>query len=146
MASQPYRPDVGVHLILIADDQILLGQRVNTGFADGQWSVPGGHLEDAESLPAGASREAYEELGISIRLADLAFAHISHHFDPDSEARIGAFFVATRWIGEPVNAEPEKCAAIAWFGFADLPENTVDYVRTALEHYRDHTAFGLHGW
>lgn len=105
-----------------------------------------GHLEDAESLPAGASREAYEELGITIRPADLAFAHMSHHFDPDSQARIGAFFVATRWIGEPVNAEPEKCAAIAWFCFADLPENTVDYVRTAIERYRNHTAFSLHGW
>ena len=75
--NQLFRPDVGVHLLLIADNQILLGLRANTGFADGQWSVPGGHLEDAESLPAGASREAYEELGITICPADLAFAHMS---------------------------------------------------------------------
>jgi hypothetical protein len=41
-AVEDYRPNVGVHLILIQDGKVLLLQRANTGFADGDWSVPGG--------------------------------------------------------------------------------------------------------
>jgi 8-oxo-dGTP pyrophosphatase MutT (NUDIX family) len=141
-----FRPDVGVHLILIAKDRVLLAQRANTGFADGQWSAPGGHLEDGESLPAGVIREAQEELGITIQADHLRFAHLSHHLDVDGQGRLGAFFVATHWTGALVNAEPGKCEGIAWFSLADLPENTVNYVRTAIADCKRQCVFSTHGW
>lgn len=48
-SAEDYRPNVGVHLVLInAHGQVLLLQRANTGFADGDWSVPGGRLDDSE--------------------------------------------------------------------------------------------------
>ena len=87
--SASYRPHVGVHLILAADGKVLLLRRANTGFADGSWSVPGGCLDEGETLPAAAAREAREELGITIDPAGLAFAHLCHHADPDGQARIG---------------------------------------------------------
>jgi 8-oxo-dGTP pyrophosphatase MutT (NUDIX family) len=46
-----YRPYVGVHLILNTGGKVLLLRRANTGFADGSWSVPGGCLDDGETLP-----------------------------------------------------------------------------------------------
>lgn len=82
-------------------------QRANTGFADGDWSVPGGRLDRGEKLLQGAAREALEELGIRVTPGDLTFAHLCHHADLDGRARIGEFFAATRWPGEPVNAEPD---------------------------------------
>ncbi len=141
-----YRPHVGVHLILTDGQKVLLLRRANTGFADGSWSVPGGSLEDGETLPAAAAREALEEIGIVIDPADLAFAHLSHHADPDGLARIGVFFAATHWTGEPVNAEPGKCTEIAWHETGDLPNDIVSYIRTGLHAYDHGTPFSLDNW
>ena len=51
-----YRPHVGVHLILTDGGKVLL-RRVNTGFAYGSWSVPGGSLDDRETLLQATARE-----------------------------------------------------------------------------------------
>jgi 8-oxo-dGTP diphosphatase len=72
-----------VHLILAEGRKVLLLRRANTGFADGWWSVPGGSLEHGETLPQAAAREALEEIGVTIDPADLSFAHLCHHADPD---------------------------------------------------------------
>jgi 8-oxo-dGTP pyrophosphatase MutT (NUDIX family) len=83
-----YRPHVGVHLILTANGKVLLLRRASTGFADGSWSLPGGCLDEGETLPAAAAREALEEVGITINPADLAFAHLCHHADPDGASGV----------------------------------------------------------
>jgi mutator protein MutT len=141
-----FRPHVGLHLILGDGRKILLLRRANTGFADGCWSVPGGSLEAGETLPQAAAREALEEIGITIDPADLAFAHLCHHADPDGLARVGVFFSARRWTGEPVNAEPHKCSEIAWHDLDDLPDDTVTYVRAGLNAHDQGAAFTLDGW
>lgn len=147
--SERFRAHVGAHLILIdrEHDRVLLGQRVNTGFADGDWSLPGGSLDEGEPLTVGAAREAYEELGIVVDPAvDLRFVHLCHHLDPDGRGRVGVFFHVTGWAGRLMNAEPHKCSQIAWFPLDGLPVNTVDYVRVALAHHRENTVFSLYGW
>ena len=144
--AESYRPHVGVHLILTEGRKVLLLRRANTGFADGSWSVPGGALEDGETLPAAAAREAKEEVGIIIDPADLAFAHLCHHADPDGLSRIGVFFAASRWEGKPVNAEPGKCSQIAWHELSELPGDIVSYVRTGLTAYGRGMAFSLDRW
>lgn len=141
-----YRPHVGVHLILTIGGKVLLLRRANTGFADGSWSVPGGCLDDGETLTAAAAREAREELGIAIDPADFAFAHLCHHADPDGQARIGVFFTAQCWTGEPVNAEPDKCSEIGWHHLDSLPADTVSYIRTGLAAHTRQDAFSLEGW
>ena len=137
---------VGVHLILIADSRVLMGLRENTGFADGSWSVPGGRLERGESIQAAVIREAEEELGIRVDPAHLTFVHLCHYLDPDGQARLGVFFIATAWDGEPVNAEPLKCSTAAWHPLDDLPPKTVDYVRSAIDDYLASRSMSLHGW
>ncbi|MER7500427.1 NUDIX domain-containing protein [Nonomuraea pusilla] len=144
--TEPFRPHVGVHLIIIRDNEVLLLLRARTGFGDGFWSVPGGCLDAGETLPEGAAREAREELGIVIDPADLTFGGVCHHADPDGQARIGVFFAASRWAGEPANAEPSKCDKIAWFDLDDLPDNVVTYIRTGLNAYQRGDAFSLDGW
>jgi 8-oxo-dGTP diphosphatase len=142
-----YRPHVGVHLILTTGGKVLLLRRANTGFADGSWSVPGGCLDDGETLPAAAAREAREEIGINIDPADLQFTHLCHHADPDGQARVGVFFTAQRWAGEPVNAEPGKCSEIGWHHLDSLPADIVSYIRTGLlACTRQDAAFSLDGW
>jgi 8-oxo-dGTP diphosphatase len=141
-----YRPHVGVHLILAEGRKVLLLRRANTGFADGCWSVPGGSLEYGETLPQAAAREALEEVGVTIDPADLSFALLCHHTDPDGLARVGVFFTARRWAGEPVNAEPHKCSEIAWHDRDELPGDIVSYIRTGLDAHDHGTAFTLDGW
>jgi 8-oxo-dGTP diphosphatase len=144
--ASSYRPHVGVHLILTTDSKVLLLRRARTGFADGSWSVPGGCLDDGETLPAAAAREAREETGVTIDPADLAFAHLCHHADPDGQSRVGVFFAARRWDGEPVNAEPDKCSEIGWHPLDNLPAGTVSYIRTGLLACTRHSPFSLDGW
>nr|WP_049574286.1 NUDIX domain-containing protein [Nonomuraea sp. SBT364] len=128
--------------MLVRDGEVLLGRRSGTGYADGLWHLPSGHLEAGESVVAAAVREAREETGVVIDPADLAFAHVMHRA-PD---RVGLFYAATRWHGEPRNAEPHKCSELAWWPLDRLPGDIVDYPAAALAHIRDRVPFGLHAW
>jgi 8-oxo-dGTP diphosphatase len=115
------------------------------------WRLPrprhtGGTTWAGETLPQAAAREALEEIGVTIDPADLSFARLCHHADPDGQARVGVLFTARRWAGEPVNAEPHKCSEIAWHDLADLPSDVVSYIRTGLDAHDHGTTFALDGW
>lgn len=120
----------GVHLVLERDGEILLMRRAGTGFFDGMWSLPGGHVEADESLRTAACREAAEELGLALREADLQVLGVVHRKSDTN--RIDFFLRACVWAGEPRIAEPDKCDALAWCAVAGLPGETVPYVREAL--------------
>jgi 8-oxo-dGTP pyrophosphatase MutT (NUDIX family) len=59
-----YRSVVDVHLILQRNGQVLLAERAGTGYADGWLNVPGGKLENGETVLDAAIREAREEVGV----------------------------------------------------------------------------------
>jgi 8-oxo-dGTP diphosphatase len=135
---------VGVHLLLWREDLLLLGRRVGTGYADGLWHVPGGHLEGGESVLAAACREADEELGIRVEEKDLSLAHIVH--DTSSSNRLQVFFDVQRWNGEIVNREPHKCAELAWHAPQTLPREIVPYLGHTLDQLSQGVRFSLFGW
>lgn len=142
-----YRSIVDVYVLLLrADGKILLLERAGTGYADGQLCPPSGHLEAGESVVQGGIREAREETGVLIDPADLTFSHVVHHRNPEGQARIGFFFTTTRWQGEPVNHEPDKCAGLHWADPARPPEHTVPYTAAALARIQDGAPFSLDGW
>ena len=142
-----YRSIVDVYVLLQrADGMILLLERSGTGYADGQLCPPSGHLEDGESVVQGAIGEAREETGVLIDPGDLAFSHVIHYRTPEGQARIGFFFTATRWHGQPVNREPDKCARLHWAHPARPPASTVPYTAAALAGITRGAPFGLGGW
>lgn len=141
-----YQAIVDVHLILIRDGLILLAERQGTGYADGLYNLPSGHLEDGESVVDGAIREAAEEVGIRLDPAHLRCATVLHHRNPEGRGRIGFFFEATHWHGEPENREPTKCAKLTWADPTLLPSNTVPYAAAGIHAYVTSTPFALHGW
>lgn len=124
---------LAVHAILRRDDQVLLGLRQGTGWSDGQWHLPAGHVEQ-ESALASLVREAWEELGVIIDPAATQLVHVLHYWGRPS--RINFFFEVTAWEGEPVNAEPDKCAGVRWFDLDKLPSMTVAYAAQALDRFR----------
>ena len=57
-----------------------------------------------------------------------------------------ASLAAERWQGEIVNAEPEKCAELAWHPLDALPPNVIPYVRRAIAKFRAGDWFESFGW
>lgn len=135
---------VTVHLLFLRGDQILIARRLNTGYRDGEYSVPAGHLDGGETVLAAGVREAREEVGLELREADLEFAGVMHRLEDDERVD---FFVRVRdWQGEPLNNEPHKCDDLRWVDVASLPENTVPYVRRAIGDHIRGVVFDEFGW
>jgi 8-oxo-dGTP diphosphatase len=141
-----YTSFVDVMLLLVRNDHILLALRDGTGYADGQWNLPSGKLNEGEDLQTALLRETHEEIGLQLRRDDLRMVTSVHYLNPEGEARIGFFFHAPSWQGEPHNAEPHKCARIDWFPLEQLPSNTVPYSQAGIELFRRREPFGLQGW
>ncbi|GAA3203018.1 NUDIX hydrolase [Nonomuraea helvata] len=122
---------------------VLLGRRKGTGFGDGLWHLPSGHLEAGESVTEAAVREAREELGVVIDPADLAFAHVMHR----APERVGLFFATRKWTGEPCNAEPDKCSELAWWPVGHLPHGEmVAYPAAAIANVLEGVPVALYEW
>ena len=130
---------VTVQLFFIRDEKILLLRRFNTGFRDGEYTVPAGHIDGGEDVKVAAVREAKEEAGVDVSVSDLTFSTVMHRIE--DEERLDFFFEANTWKGEAFNAEPEKCDDLRWFDLNDLPENTVPYVRQAIRNHFDGIPF-----
>lgn len=135
-----YTVVISSYVIFQRDSKVLLSRRYNTGYRDGEYSLPAGHIKENEFATAAAIREAQEEVGVIVKPEDLISAHIMHRHCGDHE-RIDFFFTATKWDGELTNKEPEKCDEIAWFALDEFPQNTIPYIRAALEDYRDGNFF-----
>jgi 8-oxo-dGTP diphosphatase len=145
MPTGYFRFIAAVHLFLIRNDAVLLLRRANTGYADGQYSVIAGHLNGDEQVVTAAIREANEEAGVDIEPSDIEVVGVMHRKLDDHE-RIDFFLTASRWRGEVLNREPDKCDDLSWFSLDDLPDNVVPYVRTAIANYRAGVWFDSFGW
>lgn len=139
---------IGAHLFLEREGSTLLGLRNDSvAFAGGEWHALAGHVE-RESVRSCLVREAYEEAGLVIEPADLTLVHTVHLVDEheDAEPRIQLFFRASRWSGEPVVRESDKCAAWEWWPLDGLPDPMVPYTRAAIEGILIGTAYTELGW
>ena len=135
---------VTVHLLFIREDQILLARRFNTGYRDGEYSVPAGHLDGNETVIAAGMREAKEEVGVNIEASAMSFSSVMHRIEGDE--RVDFFVRVHEWQGEIVNAEPDKCDDLRWVDFNNLPENTIPYVRRAISNHANNVPFDEFGW
>ncbi|MFC4854536.1 NUDIX hydrolase [Actinophytocola glycyrrhizae] len=133
-----------VFLLFVRDSRLLLALRENTGYADGQWNVPSGKVEPGEEPLAAAVREAREEVAVEVDAARLAtVVHVHRHAETP---RVGFFFEAESWHGEPVNAEPHKYGGLRWVALDALPDNTVPYTTAGVTQYRKGITYGHLKW
>jgi 8-oxo-dGTP diphosphatase len=135
---------VAVHLFFLHNDRVLLLRRFNTGWEDGNYSVPAGHVDAGETVTQAAIREAREEIGVRLEPQDVEVVHVMHRKSEDE--RIDFFLLARRWTGEIANREPDKCDDLAWYPVASLPGNTIPYVRQALHNCQNGMLFSEFGW
>jgi ADP-ribose pyrophosphatase YjhB (NUDIX family) len=135
---------VTVHLLFFRENQILMLRRFNTGYRDGEYSVPAGHLDGNETVMAAAAREAKEEIGVEFEAGAVAFSSVMHRTEDDE--RVDFFLHIAKWQGEPVNAEPDKCDEVCWVEVNNLPLNTIPYVRQAIQNHLNRVRFDEFGW
>ncbi|MBF6216629.1 NUDIX domain-containing protein [Nocardia abscessus] len=137
---------VDVHVLLLRGEELLLSRRRSADEFDGLWHLPAGKLEVGESALAAVVREACEEVGVVIDPADLRHVHTAHVVGSGREARVGLFFEARRWSGEPVNREPDKSYELRWFPLANLPETLIPYPAAGIRGYRTGATYSQRGW
>lgn len=131
------------YLILVRNGNVLLLKRKNTGYEDGNYSLPAGHVENNESLTQAASREIFEEIGIRLKPENFTLVHVMHRKEKD--IRVDFFFTA-QTTQEPVNKEPHRCDNLSWFPLDHLPANTVPYIRQAIQSFTKKQFYSEKGW
>lgn len=131
------------YLILEREGKILLMRRFQTGYQDGNYGLPAGHVDEGEYPAETMVREAKEEIGINLAPEDLVCVHVAYELPHDATGnRVDFYFAAKNWSGEPVIIEPHKCDALRWASLEELPENVIPKVRLALEAIHGGRMFG----
>lgn len=125
-----FKLPIAVHVFVLRSGSVLLLQRQNTGFEDGNYGPPGGHLERGESVTQAAIRECREEVGIELDPTDLRPIGVTHYTSPTGEG-VDFFFTATRWSGTPIACA--ECSDVTWYPLDALPSNTVSFIRRAIK-------------
>jgi glycerol-1-phosphatase len=107
---------VGVNVAIIHNEQILLTKREDFGV----WCLPGGHVDDGESVAQAAIREIAEETGLEIRLTRL----VGIYSIPKAQAWVNLIILfAGESIGGALRAQQGEVSEMAYFYLDAIPEN-----------------------
>ena len=84
---------VGIVVCLNDKQQFLIIRRSNIDSRAGQWTMPGGHIdEEDDSIEAGAIRELEEEADLSCDISDLKYL--------DKPSKNKYYYLTTNWTGD----------------------------------------------
>ena len=115
------------HTFIFDDSgRVLLLRRANTGFLDGYYTLPGGHVDKGEAVADAAAREVAEEVGIEVLEIDPVIVM------PYRDG-VDFLFEAKRWQGDANIGEPDSCDDLVWAVTEELPDPTAPFVEKALE-------------
>jgi 8-oxo-dGTP diphosphatase len=136
-----------VYVLVRQKGKLLLVLRTHTGYKDGTYCLPSGHVEAGESFRVAAARETIEETNVQVAVADLRHVHTLHRYDSPTSVRVDLFLEADTWQGEPRNMEPERHGAVEWFPMSDLPFDTImDFQAEALRAIARGETYSEFGW
>src|ERR1700674_4197711 len=103
------KPTVDV-VILLPGDRVVLIERKNEPRG---WALPGGFVDEGETLEAAAVREAREETGLTVELVEQLHAYSDPRRDPRQHT-ISTVFLA-RAAGDPVRAgDAARAGGLRW--------------------------------
>lgn len=149
MTQDRFRVVPAAYVVLLRETsgrrEVLLQLRQGTTYMDGWWACgAAGHVEQGETVPEAAAREAQEELGIQVDPEHLTLVSTIQRtsvIPSGVEERLDLFLTATAWSGEPSIQERDKTADLRWWPLDELPERLVPHERVALAS----VAEGEHG-
>lgn len=123
-----------VYLFIEKDGKFLISRRRNTGYQDGNYQVPSGHVEAGELPSQALVREAKEEIGINLSIHDCELVHVPYRPKHDNtDNRVDFFFKTKKWSGDIKNLEPDKCDDLKWVSYKEIPITMMPHVRDAIE-------------
>jgi 8-oxo-dGTP diphosphatase len=122
-----------IHVVysLITDDtrtKILMVRNADNG----QWTLPGGAVEDDESLEAAAIREAKEEMGYDIRVHGIVAVNEAVLLESQEHALL-VTFRAEVVGGSPAISRPDEIQAIDWIDI-DKSDDLMPYYKDGLQN------------
>lgn len=141
--SERFTTHAAVYILVLNDDgDILLHQRNNTGFLDGYWDMPSGHIEPNEGALDAAIRELKEEVCLSALPHNLRLIHVNQNFL--DQPYINFMFKVDDWHGIPAIGEPDKCSGLKFFQTDALPDKCSLAVRMLQDAgFSDDIAFSV---
>lgn len=121
-----------VYLILRQRNKVLLMKRAGSGYMDGFYSLPAGHLEVGETLRMAMVREAKEEINIEIDPSDLEL-ELTLHRNSECGEYIDVFFSVCDYKNEIRINEPDKCHDLGFFELRNFSGKVIPYIKEALD-------------
>lgn len=136
-----------VYVAVLNGKSVLLLRRYQTGYLDGYYDLPSGHVEAGETIKECCIRELKEETSLKTSSQSLRLIHIYQNFASPETPYFGYIFRADQWSGEPSIRETNKCDDMAFFPLNKLPAKTIPQVREALRNVntRSKITFSLLG-
>ena len=119
------RPGLTVDLVIICEPQrkILLIKRGGEPFK-GSWAMPGGHVEEGETIANAAKRELEEETGIT----GVTLRQMGTYGDPGRDPRgWTATVVYAGHVSEPIARAGDDAAETGWFPLDAMPPLAFDH-------------------
>lgn len=129
---------VGVGVIILSEDKILLGHRVNnyhdTGgiYEPDSWTLPGGKQEYDETIIQCAKRETKEETNLDI--SDI-FVFTAEDDISSNRHFVTIQCVAKSFAGKIKIMEPDKIDEWRWFKLSELPDNIYSPSKKGIKAY-----------
>jgi len=120
--------------MIIKRGKILLGKRKNN-HANGEYTLPGGHLELLETVKQCARREVMEECGLVIKNLKAQFVSNVIKYQPKHYVHIG--LVAQWHKGKAQVLEPDKFYSWDWYSLDKLPSPLFEMTRLAIQSYHE---------
>ena len=116
-------PSPGVTVLVVDDDNVLLGRRApGIGYVGGggKWCLPGGHIEYGEDFLTAALRETQEETGVEVEVTGL-LSVVSNFFEEQGASTLAVVLLASPVGGQP-RPDGHETTEVAWFRHESLPE------------------------
>jgi 8-oxo-dGTP diphosphatase len=121
-------PTVDV-VLLLPGDRLVLVERKNPPHG---WALPGGFVDEGETLEAAAVREAREETGLEVRLLDL----VGCYSDPRRDPRRHTITVAFLGAAEGAPRGGDDAAQARAFSWTALPPLCFDHAEILADARR----------
>ena len=131
-------------LMLKKNNKVLLLRRFNTGYEDGKYCFPGGHVEKGEPIHKAMIREAKEEIDIKIEEKNLHLKYIFNRNVKDN-VYVDFIFECKEWKGTEKIMEKDKSDKLEWFDLDDIPNNILPFMKEIFNKHNNNI-YIPYGW
>ena len=120
-------PTPTVDIIIHKDGKILLIKRKNPPFG---WALPGGFVDEGETVEQAAIREAKEETGLDVQLETLLYVYSDPRRDMRQHTLSIVFTASSK--GTPVAAD--DATDLGYYSFKELPKLVFDHAEIVADY------------